>query len=269
MDKPPANIYPVFAIEHIQTPNRLWAIPILGGLIKILILIPVFLELFFVFFYLFFVSVINSFIILFSGKYWHHCFEISQGTIKLITKTQLFFLGLTDKYPGFNLNVTNFKMDFTYPKNPSRVFAIPVLGFIFRIVLLIPYFIFLGAVANGGFIGTVIGSFVVLFKGRYPETSYELARDSSRLAASQLAYIYGISDEYPSFWISMNHQTLKILLIIMGASNMINGNAPETWQNKEDCNYYNYTFKYDQYKNKCFEQFMQFKLQEFEKGNTV
>jgi hypothetical protein len=27
----------------------------------------------------------------------------------------------------------------------------------------------------------------------------------------------GFSDKYPSFWISMNHQTTKIVLIILGA----------------------------------------------------
>ena len=31
--------YPLFAIEHIQNPNRLWAFPVIGGTIKTLIIL--------------------------------------------------------------------------------------------------------------------------------------------------------------------------------------------------------------------------------------
>lgn len=263
MDKPPANIYPVFAIEHIQNPNRFWAIPLLGGTAKIVILVPIFIEIFFICLYLFFISFINSLVVLFSGKYWQHCFNVSQGLIKFIAKTQLFFLGLTDKYPGFNFTLSHFQVEFTYPQNPNRLFAIPIFGGLARIILLTPYFFYLGAISNGGFIGTVIGSFFVLFKGRYPETSYELARDSARLGASEMAYIYGISDKYPSFHISMNHPTLKILLIILGASNMFSGNAVNRQADFQpnNCNYYNYSFNYEKYRAQCAKEFNQLQLQ--------
>lgn len=37
----PSGIYPDLTVEHIQGPNRLWAIPLLGIIAKAIILIPV------------------------------------------------------------------------------------------------------------------------------------------------------------------------------------------------------------------------------------
>ena len=33
--------YPGFTIEHIQNPSRLWALPVIGGAIKFIIVFPV------------------------------------------------------------------------------------------------------------------------------------------------------------------------------------------------------------------------------------
>lgn len=215
----PANIYPKFSIAHIKNPTRFWAFPVLGGLIKILIMAPVFIELVFVGLYVLIITVfINSLVVLVTGKYWRHCYNVNTGLLKLGAKIHLYFIGLSNKYPGFSLDVHGFDLNFTYPQTSNRYFAIPIFGGLARLVLLVPYLVYNGAISKGAFLGVIISSLWVLFKGRYPETSYEFARDALRLNISQTLYFTGIEDKYPSFYISLDHATLKLLLIIFAVS---------------------------------------------------
>lgn len=212
-------IYPHFSLGHIKDPNRYWAIPFLGGLAKLIILIPVFIGVAFIAIYAVLITLfINPLIVLFTGKYWRHCFNVNIGLLKLSTKARLYFIGLINKYPGFDFTIDGFELDFIYPKVSNRYFAIPLFGGLARLVLLIPYLVFTVAIAKGALLGVVISSIFVLFKGRYPETTYELAADAVRLSLSQVLYFVGISDKYPSFYISMNNQTLKLLLVIFALS---------------------------------------------------
>ena len=213
------TIYPHFSIAHINDPARFWAFPILGGLIKIIILVPVIIEVAFIAIYALAITLlINSLVVLFTGKYWRHCFNVNTSLLKLSTKVRLYFIGLINKYPGFDFTTDGFELDCTYPKVSNRYFATPVFGGLARLVLLIPYLVFVMAIGKGALLGVVISSIFVLFKGRYPETTYELATDAVRLSLSQVLYFVGIADKYPSFYISMNHQTLKLLLIIFALS---------------------------------------------------
>ncbi len=218
-----SKIYPALEFDRIKNPSRFWATPIIGGLIKIVILIPVFIEIIFLILYIFIVSVINSFVVLLTGKYWRHCFNVITKTLHLTTKTGLFFVGLTNKYPGFTFDIEDkIKLSFEFPQKPSRFFAIPVLGGLARIILLLPFTIYTNVISNGAFFGAIVSSFPVFFKSRYPESTYEIGKDAMRLGLSEIMYFNGLSDSYPSFNISMNHQTIKIMLIIVGVLMLFN-----------------------------------------------
>ncbi len=210
-------IYPELSITKIKTPNRWWAFPIFGGVAKIIILIPVGIEIAILVLFIFVLQIINSFYVLFNKKYWQYCFETTTGALTLIAKTAFFFSGLSDKYPGFNLKSNDdFNLKFTYPAKPRTFFAIPLVGGIARGILLIPFAIYSQVVSNGARIGMVGSSVPVFLYGRYPDSTFELTRDSLRLTLSEMSYFAGISDEYPSFKINMDNQTIKIFLIIAG-----------------------------------------------------
>ena len=212
-----ASIYPQLTITRIQNPNKMWAIPIFGFVAKRIILIPVFIEVGFVAIYLFFLLIINSFIVLFTGRYWPYCYQMNLGVLRLIAKIGFFVSGLTDKYPGFGFVIQdNFSLDMAYPEHPNRLFAIPVFGILARLILLIPFLIYLGIIGAGARLGMVVSFVPVLFKGNYPETTFELNRDSTRLGFSSSLYFAGLSDAYPSFKIATTHMTGKIILIILG-----------------------------------------------------
>lgn len=210
------GIYPTIKIGVIQNPNRLYAIPLVGILIKVLLLIPVAIVMLFLSLWaVIAILLINPFVVLITGKYWRPAYSINVWLMKLSAKIIFYIYGLTDKYPGFNMNINdNYTIEIPYPENPSKLYAIPILGILIRSIFLIPYFIFANIIDTASAIGTFFLAWaVVLFKGKYPEGLFELSRDSIRLSLSSWAYMSGLSDRYPSFYISMAHDKIKIILI--------------------------------------------------------
>lgn len=210
------GIYPVLEANVIQNPNRIFAVPLVGILIKLLLLIPVFIEILLLYiWFLVAVMLINPFVVLVTGKYWPHAYRFTLGMFKLAVKTSFYLDGLTDKYPWFGFNIDDkFKLDIIMPESSKRLYAIPILGGVIRIVLLIPYLVFFGIISNAALIGVYLLAWaVVLFKGRYPEGIFELTRDFIRVNTSVSAYFAGLSDRYPSFYISMAHDKIKLILI--------------------------------------------------------
>jgi uncharacterized membrane protein len=109
-----------------------------------------------------------------------------------------------------------------YPTSPNKLYAIPILGGLIRVILLIPYLVFTIIISQAALIGVFLLAWaVVLFKGLYPEGIFELARDCNRIGLSSAAYMAGLSDKYPSFHISMAHDKIKLILI--AASIIISG----------------------------------------------
>jgi hypothetical protein len=137
--------------------------------------------------------------------------------MKFCIKIYLFLYGITDKYPGFDLDSNGlFELDIKKPTHPNRGFALPLLGIIARIILLIPYIIFNGVLNRGSGVAVLISWFAVLFQSKYPDSLYEFERDSLRVSLATSTYLTGLSDKYPSFYISMDHKNVKIALIIAG-----------------------------------------------------
>lgn len=209
------DLYPHIAIEKIQHPNRWYAIPFFGFLFKLISIIPVGLEISILRFAVFLLSMLNSFGIFARGRYWKLAYSLNLGTMQLEANLTYFLYGLTDRYPGFALTTTDYSFTLPMIKNPNRFFATPILGVIIRFILMIPYLIYRHVVSFAANLAMLVSWIPVLFMGKYPETTYEMIRDSVRVDQATSAYFLGMSDKYPSFWISMNHKALKILLLAL------------------------------------------------------
>lgn len=213
------QIYPKLSIARIQNPERLYAIPLLGFLAKLILLIPVYLIILGLEIAIIFLMAVNALKVLFVGRYWETAYQIYSKFMILSAKVTFYMVGLVDQYPGFNLSDDGL-FALLVPRNdhPSRLFAVPVLGLVARYVPLIPFLIFSQIVKYAYYLGSAFGaSFSVLFTGQYPESVHELVRDGVRLDLATSSYLLGLSDHYPSFAISMNHKAVKILLLILGA----------------------------------------------------
>lgn len=209
-------MYPEIEIERIRRPNRWYAIPLLGFLFKLILIIPVNIEIFFLRCIIFFASILNACNIFFRGRYWKWAYDINLGTIRLEVNVGYYLFGLTDKYPGFSLITTpDYSLKIPFNKNPNRLFATPLLGYLVRTLLMIPYLFYRHIVNMAAILAVLVSWISVLFKGRYPETTYEIVRDSLRVDQAVTAWFLGMSDTYPSWWISMRHKPLKILLLVL------------------------------------------------------
>jgi hypothetical protein len=212
------KLYPHFVVENNKHPKKLYAFPFLGFIVKIAFILPILLWIFLLGCAALVLLVINWFYVLFTGKYWNTAYKFFLGFLRLNTKVKLFAYGITDKYPGFRMDTKGlFTLEMEKPEKPNRWLSIPLIGICVRFILLIPYLIFSGVLGRGSQLALLISWFAVLFKGRFPESLYEFERDTMRVSMAANMYMIGLSDKYPSFWISMDHQTAKLLLIIAGA----------------------------------------------------
>lgn len=224
------GIYPQIQISLIENPSRFFAFPILGGIIKLVILIPVFLFAMILSLVMWLVVfVMNPFVVLFTGQYSQAAYDLNLNIMRYVAKITYYCFGLTNKYPGFNFSTEGqFTLEMPKPEHPSRLFAVPILGLLIRYLLMIPFMIYIYVIQMAAMIGAVIASFVIVVKGKYPESLYEMARDFVRLYMTSLAYMTGLSEKYPSFWISMNHKNVKIALIIAGILWLVSGFFTDT-----------------------------------------
>jgi hypothetical protein len=218
----PPNYYPKLVIKNNTNPNRFLNFPLIGPLVKVILLIPVFIFLWILSLGYLILWIITPFVILFTGKYWDTAYDFNVKYLKYYTKIMMYWYGLIDKYPGFSLSDDGlFELTVQKPEHPNRVLAFPVLGFLIRLVLVIPFAIWGNIVSQGASVAYFFTTFAVLFKKKYPESCYEFISDSLRLSNASSMYMTYLSDKYPSFKINMNHKNIKYLLIAAGALLML------------------------------------------------
>ena len=212
------NFYPTFAFKNNAHPDSLFAFPLVGFIIKLVMLIPVGIFLMLIGIVYAFLWFLTPFVILFTGKYWEVAYDFTVNYLTYKTKVFLFLSGLTDKYPGFSLDANGlFELTVPKPTKPNRWLALPIFGFIIRVILLVPYDIYLAVLTYGMYTSIVASWFSVLIKGKYSESLYEFNHDAWRVSLASTVYTSYLSDTYPSFKISMKHKNLKIALIVIGA----------------------------------------------------
>ena len=187
-----------FSVEYPENPNRLWALPAVGGMVKLVIVIPIGIWLTFVAFAAFLLSIINGFYVLLTGTYWGPAYTLALGAMRLSAKANCFLLGLSDSYPGFSLESSDeVRLEIALPKQPNRFFALPLVGGIVRIAILVPIFISLFVL---GLLVMCVYWFTwipVLLLGKYPEGLFNLMVFVQRFQLKLSAYTFGLSDRYP------------------------------------------------------------------------
>lgn len=187
-------------IEYPQHLNRLWAFPVLGGAVKLVIVIPVGVWLLCVNFAAISLSIVNAFFVLLTGKYWEPAHALAVGSMRLTAKANCFYLGLSDSYPGFSLDSSDdVRLEYALPAQPNRLLALPLVGGLFRYALLVPFFIFLFVIGLLVVLVYWFAGIPVLLTGQYPESLFNFMVYTQRVQLRLSAYVFGLSDEYPLF----------------------------------------------------------------------
>src|SRR5579872_5895464 len=101
--------YPAFAMEapgdvyiaQPQSPSRFFAIPIIGAVVRWILLIPHFIVVYVLFIVVYVLQLIIWIWVLFGGQYPDWAFGLVAGTILWLGRIYAYVFGLTDKYPPF------------------------------------------------------------------------------------------------------------------------------------------------------------------------
>ena len=187
-----------FSVAYPESPNRLWALPLVGGMVKLVIVLPIGIWLILVAYAAFLLCIVIGFVVLLTGTYWGSARMLALGAMRLSAKANCFVLGLSDTYPGFALDSSDdVRLAIAQPKRPNRFFALPLVGGILRLAILVPVFIFLFVL---GLLVLCVFWFTwipVLLLGKYPEGLFNLMVFVLRFQLKLSAYFFGLSDRYP------------------------------------------------------------------------
>jgi hypothetical protein len=82
---------------------------------------------------------------------------------------------------------------------PSKFFAVPVIGYIARTVMLIPHIIALYIVGIVVALIHLVAWFPVLSRGEYPQWAFDMTTGLIRWATRVGAFFFGLTDQYPPF----------------------------------------------------------------------
>lgn len=105
-------------------------------------------------------------------------------------------LGPYDQTATVNYPVT---VDFIIPARNSRFFAIPLVGYLVRHLLLIPHYVVLIVLGVLVSLSQLFLWVPVLVGGRYPRWGYGFVGGYIRWNTRVLAYLFGLTDTYPPF----------------------------------------------------------------------
>jgi hypothetical protein len=196
---PPGSVYPV-KVDVPRDPgqNRLWGIPFIGVAIRGILLIPVMFVLFFLALIVSILLLVSWIPILFTGRQAPFIYQLVGTTIRLSIRAALYALLTTGRYPWFNPDhpVT---LTFDEYEQQNRLWGIPILGILVRVILLIPHFFVLWV------LGAIVGLLVlimwapVLVNGRQADSIVDFVGGVYRWGARVSAYSLLLTGKYPPF----------------------------------------------------------------------
>ena len=186
--------------------NRLWAVPVLGIVVKLIILIPHLILLYVLGIVATVLALATWIPVLFGGHYPSWGYDVIGGTLRWGANVSAYLYGLTDRYPPFRLGKAaegeepyEVDVDFNVPEEHNRLWAIPVIGIVIKLIILIPHLILLYVLGTVAELLALVTWIPVLFGGHYPSWGYEIIGGYLRWSTRATAYLFGLTDQYPPF----------------------------------------------------------------------
>ena len=191
---PPRERYPmVFDIAYPEQLSR-WKTLLRGFFI-----VPAF-----VFFYLASTLLNAALVVGWTGVFWRKkypawAFAGAAGALDYYARFASYWLLLSDTFPGMDREASPVRLDFDAPPRGSisrwRVI-------LWKSALLIPHLFFLGALATGLWVVTVIAWFGILFTGNYPRGLFGFSVGVLRWQFRITAYFASFNDRFPPYSLS-------------------------------------------------------------------
>jgi hypothetical protein len=193
--------YPVqLSVDRDQGQNRLWGIPYFGFLLRVIVIIPVAIILWFVAIAVGFLTLVSWIPILLNGRMAGWGYSIIGGYLRLSTRTALYVLLITGRYPPFGLGGDHtVELTFDQTESQSRLWGIPFVGLFVRWILLIPHFFVLAVLGIGIALLTLVTWLPVLVMGRQAGSIVSFFAGYYRWGVRVSAYALLLTGKYPPF----------------------------------------------------------------------
>ena len=196
------DAYPVnVSYDREATINRLWGIPLVGQLVRFVLLIPHFFIIMLLGIVAF-VQVLFSWIpVLLLGRYPGWGYRWTGGLLAYSQRVGAYALLMTPEYPPFALEAEMFPVSVRFDEGVriNRAWGIPVIGHIVRWLVLIPHWIVLSLLSFLAFVLMLFVWVPVLILGRQADAVYTFIGGVYRWNLRVNAYALMMVDKYPPF----------------------------------------------------------------------
>lgn len=96
------------------------------------------------------------------------------------------------------------QVSFDLARSNNRFFAVPLLGFLAKTIMLVPHVVLLSLLGAGAALAQLVLWAPVLVKGQYPAWGEKFIGGTLRWSARVQAYHFGLTDQYPPFSFGSN-----------------------------------------------------------------
>lgn len=181
--------------------SRFYAFPVIGFIVKMIMLIPFFIANFFVTLIIGILMLFTWIPAFFFGRYPRVALRWYGGHIRWMVRVYSFMYGITDKYPSLNFddNTGDGYVTVTYgaKRLSNRLYSCPIVGMLLKTVMLLPHVLITFVLLLLTSLSMLIVWFPVLIGGRYPRWALGLIAGTVRYIARAQAFWYGLTDSYP------------------------------------------------------------------------
>jgi hypothetical protein len=155
------------------------------------------------------VAWIGYWIVAFTGKLPDGLADLMGMYLRWQTRTQGWFMGITDQYPPFESDPAGYRFDAEMPtnENPSRGLAVAGILFMLKALALIPHFIVVLFLWIAAAAATWAGYLIVLITGSLPYGLQDFLAGVQQWWIRIAAWLYGLTDEYPPFSLQVTATT--------------------------------------------------------------
>jgi hypothetical protein len=197
----PSSTYPIDVLfPRIEQHNRFYAIPIIGGAARTVMLIPLMIFWLVMALVMYVLQFVLWIPVLFTGQYPEFGRTFTAGFLRIHTRMMAFAMGLTDSYPSFSLqddNPGDAIVQYQLQPSYNRFYAIPVLGYLVKYIMLIPHLIILYILSWVVSLMQLVTWIPVLTTGHYPSWGYTICGGFLRYTARVHGFMFGLTDNYP------------------------------------------------------------------------
>ena len=181
--------------------NRLWGIPLIGQLVRWILLIPHFIVMFLVAIVAAFILLVAWISVLLLGRFPGGGYRWVGGLLGYWQRVTAYSLLMTSTYPPFSLSGEMYPITVRYDEGVRifRLWGIPIIGHLVRALVLIPHFIVLWFLAILVWILQLVIWVPVLILGRQADVIYTVVGGYNRWQLRTIAYLFMMVDRYPPF----------------------------------------------------------------------